>query len=410
MPYLPIKGCSMKPFIHLFNSIALIALVGCGSGSGSEESEPNDDKNSGSNSSCSQDTMNGVQWNKLCTLNATKLSEYQLFEVQNNPTTSPLDGGLPYDLSTPLFTDYATKYRFVFIPPGKTVQYSQNEALEFPIGATLVKTFSMPSNTANRGFENENHIETRLLIKRESGWVALPFVWNSDKSDAVLDFNGASVPIELTHEGVTQNFDYKVPDPQSCINCHGIKLNEDSESIVTPIGPKARFLNMNYDYADGTENQLKKWESEGILTGLPSDMSNVDKTPIVNDSLNIGDLSPSELELAARSWLDINCGHCHRRDPHGLASNTNMQVEWTRDFTTSATEFGVCQKPISFGGDAGDYVIEPGDAEKSLMIFRMNTNDGGDKMPSLGREIIHAEGVELISAWINSMPVNSNCI
>lgn len=388
----------MKYISYLISSVILVgSLTGCGAESETE---------------AETETDFGIQWTKLTSMNATKLSEYQLFEDATNPTINPNGNGLPYDLSTPLFTDYASKYRFVFIPPGKSATYVADEALNFPVGTTLVKTFALPSNTDNRGIENEDLIETRLLIKRESGWKALPYVWNSDKTDAFLDYNGASIPSSITHEGVTSNFDYKVPDPQSCINCHGIKLNGADEYTMTPIGPKIRFLNKDFDYTDGAENQITKWVAEGFLTGAPSDISNLDQAPIVSDATSIGDLSNNELELAAKAWLDINCAHCHRRDPHGLASNTNMQVEWGHSYSTHATEHGACQLPISFGGDGGNdssYVIEPGSSEKSLLVFRMNTNDGGDAMPPLGRSTIHKEGVELISAWIDSLPANSDC-
>lgn len=389
----------MKYINHFLSSIFIISsLAGCGAGT-----------ESSSDSTCASDIENSVQWNKLCTITATKLSEYQLFESTINPTINPNSTGLPYDLSTPLFTDYASKYRFVFVPPDKSASYIEDEIFDFPLGTTLVKTFALPTNTDNRGLENENLIETRLLIKRKTGWVTLPYVWNNNKTDAILDTNGASIASTITHGGVTTTFDYNVPDPQSCVNCHGFSESAESETIKTPIGPKARFLNKNYAYADGTKNQLLKWAELGILTGLPSDIANIDKAPIVSDATNIGDLSNDELELAAKSWLDINCGHCHRREPHGLASNTNMQVEWTLGFASDPSAHGVCQKPISYGGGNLSYIIEPGSAERSIMIERMSATTGSAPMPPLGRGLVHQEGVELISAWIDSMDTNSNC-
>jgi len=50
--------------------------------------------------------------------------------------------------------------------------------------------------------------------------------------------------------------------------------------------------------------------------------------------------------------------------------------------------------------------VIPQHADNSYLVFRMNTNDGRHKMPELGRGSVHSEGVELISAWINSLPSN----
>ncbi len=397
----------MKAIIKTASFISFIALAGCGSSSSDSIS---------SGSACiydaSQETDSSVQWSKLINENPTKLSEFNLFQDNTNPTTNPQSRGLAYDLSVPLFTDYATKYRFVFIPPGCTAKYNQDESFEYPVGTALVKSFAMPSNTDNRGIENEDLIETRLLIKRNTGWTALPYVWNSNKSDAILDFNGAKIDSTMSHNGIENNFEYIVPDPQSCKNCHQLKLTDEGSANMIPIGPKARFLNKSYTYTAGTENQLNKWVKEGLLSDAPANLASVDLIPSFYDETDIANMTDDQLGTAAKAFLDINCGHCHRRDPNGLASNTNMHVEWTRSFELKPNDFGVCAKPISFGGDGGngsDYIIEPGNAEQSLLVFRMDTTDGGDRMPPLGRELIHSEGVELISEWINRMPTNSNC-
>ena len=41
-----------------------------------------------------------------------RLSEWQLFTA-TSPRLTPNDRVVPYDLNTPLFSDYASKYRFV---------------------------------------------------------------------------------------------------------------------------------------------------------------------------------------------------------------------------------------------------------------------------------------------------------
>ena len=92
---------------------------------------------------------------------------------------------LPYDLNTPLFTDYAHKLRTVWLPPGTQAAYHGEEAFDFPVGTLLSKTFYYPVDASGQPALNDDYstdfaadgldlntvrlIETRLLI-RLTGW------------------------------------------------------------------------------------------------------------------------------------------------------------------------------------------------------------------------------------------------
>jgi hypothetical protein len=66
-----------------------------------------------------------------------KLSQYHFFKGDAKQLT-PNDRVLPYDLITPLFSDYALKARFVWMPEGTSAQYVKDEALDFPVGTVLI--------------------------------------------------------------------------------------------------------------------------------------------------------------------------------------------------------------------------------------------------------------------------------
>jgi hypothetical protein len=51
------------------------------------------------------------------------------------------------------------------------------------------------------------------------------------------------------------------------------------------------------------------------------------------------------------------------------------------------------------------YIINSGDADHSEIIYRMNTNEGSEMMPIIGRSVVHEEGVQLMRDWINSMQI-----
>ena len=73
-------------------------------------------------------------------LGPDKLSEYGFFETPMKKLI-PVGDVIPYDLNTPLFSDYAHKARFIRFPEGAKARYNQQEVLDFPIGTILIKNF-----------------------------------------------------------------------------------------------------------------------------------------------------------------------------------------------------------------------------------------------------------------------------
>ncbi|WP_028112532.1 SO2930 family diheme c-type cytochrome [Ferrimonas kyonanensis] len=352
---------------------------------------------------CVADSDN-VNWDALLGANCSQLSEYNLFADATNPAGSTNGSGLPYDLNSPLFTDYASKYRYVFVPEGEKASFSAQESFEFPVGSVLVKTFALPADTSIRGLANETLIETRLLIHRATGWTALPFVWNADKTDAVLAKPGNNSAQTLVHNGESHNFNYKVPNIAECKQCHQLE-NDQGQFKFAPIGPKARFLNQTYAYADGNANQLSKWVSHGILSGVPDDLSSITSVPAFDDSMSdqLSALSDDQVMALAKGYLDINCAHCHR--PEGNASNTGLKLEYWRAYDEdNGYSHGTCKQPIAYGGGNLGYDVVPGKPEESILHYRMDSDEPGDRMPEIGRALIHQEGVALIHEWISRLP------
>lgn len=357
-----------------------------------------------------------VNWDALLEANCHNLSDYNLFTDPTESTTEPNAPGIPYDMNTQLFTDYASKYRFIFVPPNSAATYTEHEVMDFPVGSVLVKTFTVPKSTSDRS-GTEHVIETRLLIHRANGWEAVPYYWSSEDNAQYVNY-GVSIPVSTTHKGEKLSFNYGVPTKNDCTNCHAISpIRQDENdlrvSIFKPIGPKARYLNWEIDYGnDEVENQLTKWTDAGILTGAPSDKSTIDTASNFSDSVDIQTLSSDELNLAARSYLDINCAHCHRSnltlaetDYSGGAGDSGLRVEFNRDFDEDTRSFGVCKKAVASGADGYPLDVIPGRADVSFLPHRMEII-GGNMMPELGRASVHDEGVELIKAWINDMELN----
>jgi len=311
-----------------------------------------------------------------------KLSDYGFFKG-NLKDLQPADGVVRYELSTPLFTDYALKDRFIVVPAGKTIRYTAQGPLDFPDSSILIKNF------AYRDKQNRKiMIETRLLVKdpADKGWKVMDYLWDSTQTDAVKHITGARLPIELMDDaGHAISTVYQVPNTNDCKRCH---VNND---ILTPIGPKARNLNMVL--AGHQDNQLSEWVSQGKLAGLPA-LSQVEKLPNWKDSAHYS------ITERARAYLDVNCAHCHTQG--GDAMNTGLFLEYQQQ---DPQHLGVMKSPVSAGGGAGgmNYDVIPGDPAHSILAYRMNSTEPGTAMPELARTVIHKEAVDLIVKWIGQM-------
>src|SRR5438045_5560851 len=111
-----------------------------------------------------------------------KLSMWHLFaRSAKGRLLIPKAGVLPYDLNTPLFSDYADKYRFVWMPAGSSAEYRDDVPFEFPVGTIFSKSFAFP---VEDHLGEERLIETRLLVRTNSGWVPLPYIWNASQTEA----------------------------------------------------------------------------------------------------------------------------------------------------------------------------------------------------------------------------------
>ena len=316
-----------------------------------------------------------------------KLSAWHLFTASRGGL-KPNSRVLPYDLNTPLFSDYATKYRFVWMPANSSANYRDDTTFDFPVGTILAKSFAFPIDSRPG---EEKLIETRLLVNTDSGWVALPYVWNDRQSEAILQLVPDPVPVRFTDAaGHPQNFTYQIPNANECRQCH------DRDNTLQPIGPKARNLNKDYSYLDGPANQLARWTQAGYLRGAPSPVD-APRAPVWNDPTS------GSLEQRALAYLDNNCAHCHQ--PAGTAGYTGVDFRIS-DFDPGHA--GFCKHPNSAGNMGNrQYDVVPGDPENSILLYRLASTAPKVMMPQIGRAAVHSEGLALMHSWIASLSPQS---
>ncbi|MDT9011983.1 SO2930 family diheme c-type cytochrome [Novosphingobium sp. APW14] len=289
------------------------------------------------------------------------LADYRFFA--DAAAQRPAPGVTPYRLQTPLWSDGAEKLRFIYLPAGTTAKAQGDGLLDLPVGAALIKTFKLDGRL----------IETRVLLHRADGWVALPYQWNREQTEARLALAGARLEL-TTPQG--QAISYAIPNKNQCKECH------QQKDAVTPIGPKARNLSAAW---------LASFHKAGRLYAVPKVTARV---PLWENRVKLA-AAP-----VARGWLDSNCAHCH--NPVGSASNSGLDLRWEQ---ADPVKFGVMKRPVAAGRGSGglEFDVLPGHPDQSIMLYRMGSLEGGISMPEVGRSTIDPDGQAAVTRWIREM-------
>jgi uncharacterized repeat protein (TIGR03806 family) len=301
--------------------------------------------------------------------------------VASNP------GVTPYDLNTPLFSDYAVKYRTVWLPKGTQVSYVGDARLEFPVGTVITKSFGFPADfrTPNGAV---NWLETRVLVRGPSEWKGTSYIWDDAHTNARISVGGQILsPTFVDSKGQVQTPSYLVPSQSECKKCH------TNDGAMITLGPWAQQLNRDYRYPEGIENQLAHWSRLGLLAGAPPP-DQAPKLPVFDDP------TTGDLPARARAYIHANCAYCH--NGAGEARTSGLVL---LDTETNPYALGVCKGPVAAGKASTNqrYDIVPGHPEQSIFVYRMQATAPSLAMPELGRSLEHAEAVQVVSDWIAQM-------
>ena len=334
--------------------------------------------------------------------NPTRLSDWGLFTLDGAALTPKTDTLLFRPANT-LFTDYAQKMRTIWIPQGSEATLQDGE-IDYPVGTVISKTFYYPTNDAGDPVRTDEVIaesialadhrlmETRLMVRRTSGWEAFPYVWNEDETEAFLRVAGTSEPLSLQAANGSEDFLYFVPNENQCAGCH---VTQHPDGELQPLGAVTRQLSYKrYRSDDGElEMEIDSLVARGWLDEAPMRLETISYH-------NEGDLQARAME-----YLNINCGHCH--NPNGAADTSNLILNGEHG---ALVNMGLCKPPVAAGGGAGNmlYSIVPGQPEQSILLYRMQSREPDEMMPELGRSLVHEKGIALVSEWIEQLAGSCN--
>jgi len=290
-------------------------------------------------------------------------------------TSKPGPALIPYHVNLPLWTDGAIKQRWFSLPNDSTITIdaSDNNNWQFPIGTVLVKHFYL----------NSTLIETRTLVRHSDGdWGGYSYAWDDDGLDATLVTGGKT----KSFDGI--NWTY--PSSAQCMACHTSVNN-------FVIGAETLQMNRDYNYPSGrAANQLLTFSHIGLFsTPLADEINTLPRLPAITDPL-------ATLQDRARAYLHANCAFCHQ--PGGTGRGP-ANFHYLADVTSNdISAMGICDVAPEVGnmGIADAKLLAPENPATSIIAQRLQALDV-NRMPPLGTRLVHAEGVELINDWINSL-------
>ena len=300
---------------------------------------------------------------------AALLSDTGCFDASDPSIPAP--GLIEYTPSAPLWTDGATKRRWIAMPDwnqsGTQITVLADGDFEFPVGTILAKEFALDGVL----------IETRLMVKDLNGdWAGYTYEWNAEQTDATLLDSGKTVTIN--------GQEWAFPSPFECLYCHSTAANRS-------LGIETAQLNNTIEYsATGIlANQLTTLVSIGLIDASIGDVSTLDSLPAYDDNA-------ASVDTRARGYLHSNCSYCHRPGGPGVGPEDFR-------YQLSGDEIGASDVTPWLGslGVPGAKLLVRGHPELSVLALRMQRTNFF-RMPPLGTSIVDDQGVALINAWIES--------
>jgi hypothetical protein len=292
---------------------------------------------------------------------------------------------LPYTPQYALWSDGATKRRWLHVPAGAAIDATQPNAWEFPPGTKLWKEFS-----------HGRPIETRFIERLPDGsWRFAAYVWNEHGTEATL---APATGIAALPASGAPNGRYRIPSEADCRACH-----EGAAVPVLGVGalqlsPERDPNAVHLERRKANDAGLRELVARGWLRNLPDAM--------LRNPPRIAASSP--LERAALGYLHANCGHCH--NDSGAQPPVDLQLAQqalpgaSRADQVLASIVGAPSRYRARGLPAAAPLVDPGRPASSVLAARMRTRDPHVQMPPLGTELIDAEGLALIERWIAHQP------
>jgi glucose/arabinose dehydrogenase len=307
-----------------------------------------------------------------------KLSETGIFASTATHTAAP--GVVPYAINAEPWADGARARRLLAVSARQslTIDTANNHHWALPNGSAVARTLEIPTDFGPR------RVETQVMFRENSAWSFRTYAWNDAQDDAELvPAEGATRPVP----GLSDRA-WRFAPRADCTICHSASNRHTLGLTTTQLNRDADFTPLGRR----VENQVAALASTGLLK--PAELGEPEKWP-----RRAAPHDPDKgLDLRARSYLDINCAHCHRSG--GVGGRAQFQLAETIPLEEAGLVNSTPLAPL-LGGDSR--IVAPGAPERSELFHRFTLKEGG-RMPLLGTAQTDSQGEALLRAWIESLP------
>lgn len=315
------------------------------------------------------------------------LSATGLFADLND--LSPNPGLLPYDVNLPFWSDHAEKRRFFAMPDQTAMMtWKKEEPWIYPTGQIWVKHFDMPLIRSNPPLASDpttpsKRIETRLMVKTETGVYGVSYRWNDAGTEAILSpEEGENFDIDITQDGAAYTQRWSIPSRANCITCH-TPQGGHSLSMNT------RQFNLVNSINGANGNQIDILKNAGFFSNSPQSTRLLPKHFAADDT-------SETVEARVRSYLAVNCAYCHQ--PGG----TSTPAAWDGRTQITLEQMEIINaNAVNNGGDPQNKLIVPGNHDRSVIYNRVAEANGFTRMPAIGSNELDPKNIALLKEWIN---------
>jgi cytochrome c553 len=283
----------------------------------------------------------------------------------------------------PLWTDGATKRRWISLPPGGVIDASDPDAWVFPVGTRLWKEFS---------FEGRP-VETRFMELQPSGeWLFAAYEWSADGQEAPLaPARGRANAFPLQGGSF-----HAIPGLTDCGVCHKSRAAQVLGFSALQLSPDRDPGALHADSPEPDSVDLDDLVDHHLITGLPASLQ--EHPPRVE--------ARSSTERAALGYLHGNCGHCHNAT--GKLRDLDLVLSQAADSTEPAALATTLDRPFHDPppGLSPEALVRiaPGQPDHSGLLARMASRSPALQMPPLGTALVDEAAVALLQRWISELP------
>lgn len=284
---------------------------------------------------------------------------------------------LPFEPQYPLWSDGATKRRWIRLPAGTWIDGTDPDAWVFPVGTRLWKEFTL-----------ERRIETRYLEKLADGsWRRASYVWNLAQSEARL---APGIGVRGAAESAP-GVPYDIPSRADCEVCHargdGV-LGFSALQLSPDRDPNALHSTARTDHGIDLSGLVER----GLLRNFPPHL--LDPAPRIE--------AATPRERAVLGYLHANCGSCHTDT--GLLAGLRLTLDAPVGTDGSRVRTTTIELPSRYcPGDSQDphpVRIRAGEPHASTLLERLASRAPAAQMPPLGTHLVDHEATALVEAWI----------